>query len=290
MAIVSSPASSTRRSRGLFRRVTTSKTGWILALVVFAIAALGPFIAPNSPTAIVSTPFALPDSSYPLGTDFLGRDVLSRVLNGGRTVLLVAICATVISYTFGIAIGLLAGFRRGPLDAVLMRSADVVIAFPPLIFVLLLIAGLGSSVPLLIGGIAITLIPNIARVVRAATLETSVRSYVEAAVVRGERTRTILRIEILPNIVPPILADAGIRFTGAILLAAALSFVGLGLQPPAADWALMISENRSGLSLNYWAVAVPAALIALLTIAGNLIADGIARSLGVSVERQRVRA
>jgi peptide/nickel transport system permease protein len=147
---------------------------------------------------------------------------------------------------------------------------------------LVLITGVGTSKAGLVIGIAVVQAPLVARLVRTATLEQSVRGFVEAAVARGEGTAAILRREILPNIVAPITADAGLRFTYSIILVASVNFLGLGLQPPAADWGLMVSENRGGLTLNPYAVLSPALLIALLTIAINLTGDAIARSLGVS--------
>jgi peptide/nickel transport system permease protein len=140
----------------------------------------------------------------------------------------------------------------------------------------------------LVLGVAVVQLPLVARIIRAATLEQSVRGFVEAAVARGESTAAILRREILPNIVGPIMADAGLRFTYAIILVASVNFLGLGLQPPAADWALIISENRNGLTLNPYVILVPAALIGLLTISVNLVGDSIARSLGISTARRRL--
>jgi ABC-type dipeptide/oligopeptide/nickel transport system permease subunit len=137
-------------------------------------------------------------------------------------------------------------------------------------------------VEILVIGVAIVQLPGIARLVRTVTIEVSVRGYVEAAVARGERAAAILRREVLPNIAPAVIADGGIRFTFSVLLIAAANFLGIGLQPPAADWGLMISENREYITLNPWGVAVPAALIGLLTIGINLMGDSIARSLGRS--------
>ena len=173
------------------------------------------------------------------------------------------------------------------LDPLLMRGVDVLISFPALIFILVLVTGAGQSKAALVAGVATIQAPLIARIVRTATLEQSVRGFVEAAVARGESTFAILRREILPNIVGPIAADFGLRFTYSIILVASVNFFGLGLQPPDADWALIISENRDGLSLNPWVILVPAALIALLTISLNLVGDAIARSLGRSASEAR---
>jgi ABC-type dipeptide/oligopeptide/nickel transport system permease subunit len=256
----------------------------ILAVVV-GIALFGPFFAPEPPDRPVGVPFDRPSGEALLGTDFLGRDVLSRLLWGGRSVLGLAGLATLLAYAGGTAIGLAAGYSRSLLDPLLMRSADVLLSFPALLFMLVLVTGAGTSRATLVIGVAVVQMPLVARLVRTATLEQSVRGFVEAAVARGERTTAILRREILPNILSPITADAGLRFTYSIILVASVNFLGLGLQPPAADWGLLISENRSGLTLNPYAVLAPALLIALLTISVNLTGDAIARSLGVSTAR-----
>jgi peptide/nickel transport system permease protein len=271
-----------------FVRTPTGLVGTVLLAAVVGVAVLGPFFAPYPPDEPVGVPFSGPSEVPPFGTDFLGRDVLSRVLWGGRSVLALAGLATLLAYAGGIVIGLAAGYSRSLLDPLLMRAADVMLSFPALLFLLVLVTGAGTSKAVLVGGVALVQMPLVARIVRAATLEQSVRGFVEAAVARGERTSAILRREILPNIAGPIAADIGLRFTYAIILVASVNFLGLGLQPPAADWALIISENRSGLTLNPYVILVPAALISLLTISVNLVGDAIARSLGISTARRRL--
>ncbi len=253
-----------------------------MCFVVFAIAFLGPFLVRQSPTAIVG--FPLEPGTGLLGTDFLGRDVLSRILVGGRGVILLALVSTFAGYLLGAVVGLAAGYSRSGLDTSLMRVMDILLGFPPLLFVLVIAAGLGHSWVGLVLAVAVIQLPSIARVVRGATLGQVGRPFVEAAVARGEHTSSILRREILPNIARPMLADAGLRLTWSILLIAAVSFLGLGDQPPASNWALMIAENRTGLALQPWPVVVPAILIALLTIGINLLADGVTASLGESSE------
>jgi ABC-type dipeptide/oligopeptide/nickel transport system permease subunit len=260
----------------------------VLLAAVVAVALFGPLFAPYAPDEPVGVPFSGPAEGTPFGTDFLGRDVLSRVLWGGRSVLALAGLATLLAYAGGIVIGLVAGYSRSLIDPVLMRTADVMLSFPALLFLLVLVTGAGTSKAVLVLGVALVQMPLIARIVRAATLEQSVRGFVEAAVARGERTAAILRREILPNIAGPIAADVGLRFTYAIILVASVNFLGLGLQPPAADWALIISENRGGLTLNPYVILVPAAFISLLTISVNLVGDAIARSLGISTARRRL--
>jgi peptide/nickel transport system permease protein len=271
-----------------FVRTPTGLVGTVLLTAVVLLALLGPLFAPYPPDEPVGVPFSGPSEDYPFGTDFLGRDVLSRVLWGGRSVLALAGLATVLAYAGGIVIGLAAGYSRSLLDPVLMRAADVMLSFPALLFLLVLVTGAGTSKTVLVAGVALVQMPLVARIVRTATLEQSVRGFVEAAVARGERTSAILRREILPNIAGPIAADVGLRFTYAIILVASVNFLGLGLQPPAADWALIISENRGGLTLNPYVILVPAALISLLTISVNLVGDAIAQSLGISTARRRL--
>jgi peptide/nickel transport system permease protein len=271
-----------------FVRSDSGRIGLAGTLLVLALVVVGPFFAPHDPAAIAGVPYTRPDGDFLLGTDALGRDVLSRVVWGGRSIVGLSLLATALAYVVGTTIGLVAGYSRTILDAVLMRAMDVLLAVPPLLFLLVLATGAGRSKAVLVTGVATVHVPSIARIVRTATQEVSTRGYVEAAVARGEHTAAVLRREILPNILGPVLADAGVRLTGSIIILAAVNFLGLGLQPPAADWALMISENRDGITLQPWAVAAPALLIAFLTIAVNIMADAIARSLGTSTELKRV--
>jgi peptide/nickel transport system permease protein len=277
-----------RWPRFRFARSASAWIGLVLGGLVVGIALFGPFFAPHSPSEIAGIPYQTPTGKFLLGTDFLGRDVLSRVLWGGRTVIGLAGAATVLAYAVGGTIGLTAGYARSALDPLLMRTMDILLAFPPIIFLLVLATGAGPSSWALIIGVATTHVPGIARIVRAATLGVSVRGFTEAAMARGERTLFILGREILPNILGTIFADVGIRLTGSILLIASVNFLGLGLQPPRADWALMISENRLALTIQPWSVAVPAVLIAALTISANLVADAVARGLGRSLEKAGV--
>jgi len=273
-----------RRGRLRFLHFWTARVGLGMLIIIVLIALLGPVFAPHSPTAIVGAPYGGPSSATPLGTDFLGRDVLSRVLYGGRTLLGLALLATLVGYTIGLPAGLLAGYRRRWMEFGIMRVVDVLLAFPPLLFVLVVAAGTTENIWALVVAVGIIISPGLTRIVRAAVLDISQRSYVEAAVARGESTPRILRREIVPNIMGVLLADVGLRLTYSILLIAAMNFLGLGLQPPKADWALMISENRVGISLQPWAVFVPAILIGTVTLSINFVADGIARSLGTSIE------
>jgi peptide/nickel transport system permease protein len=265
-----------------FLRSTSGSIGVTIVLFVVFVALFGRYVAPHDPNSPVGTPLASPSSGALLGTDDLGRDVFSRLLYGGRSVLGLAFAATLVAYVIGLGVGLVAGYSRSKIDPILMRTVDVMLAFPPLLFLLVLITGAGTGTGVLIVGVAASQAPGISRIVRTATLEISVRGYVEAAVALGERAIAVIVREVLPNILAPVLVDAGLRFTYSILIIASVNFLGLGLQPPKSDWALMISENRQYISLNSWAVLAPAAMIALLTIGINLTGDAIARSLGRS--------
>ena len=276
-----------RLGRPRVLRTRQGIVGLVLLGFVVGVALIGPLVAPHPLDAPIGlgVPGAAPSAVAPLGTDYLGRDVLSRVLHGGIPVLELSVLTVVLSYVVGVTLGMLAGMTRSLLDPVLMRAVDVLLTFPPLLLLLVLIAGAGSSFFVLVAGIVFVIFPGVVRVVRTATLEVSATSYIEAAVARGERPLAIMRREILPNITPAILADAGVRFSWAIILAASVNFLGLGSQPPAANWGLMVAENRSIIYSNIWSVAVPAAMLGLLAISVNLLGDALARTLDRSGAR-----
>jgi len=272
-----------RRCRGLrFASSWWVRVWMVIGLLILGVALIGPYISPYSATELAGTSYAPPSEQFWLGTDALGRDVLSRVLWGGRTIIGLALASTLLAYLCGGAIGLVAAYRGGLADSVSMRFMDVLLTFPALLFLLLLAYGLGPGPGTIVAGVAVVQVPGIARLVRSAALEVSVRGYVEAAVARGEKTHAILVREIVPNIASTVAADAGARFTGSFLAIASLNFLGLGLQPPASDWATMIAENRSFVSIQPWAVASPAILAAAFTIAVNIAGDAYARGLGRS--------
>lgn len=271
-----------RRSARLSRR----NAGWGMALgaalAAFAVlmSLLGPLLAPYSPTASVGVPGIAAGGGHLLGLDMQGRDVLTRVLYGGRSTLLLGAAATLCTYLIGIAIGLLAGFVDNVVDSLLMRAMDVLLSIPALLVMLLMATGLGSSPTVLVLGAVLVLAPGVSRIVRAATQDVAGRGYVEAAVARGERTATVLRREILPNIASPIIADLGIRFSWSIILIASVNFLGLGIRPPTPDWGVMISENRVIIPTNPMAVVAPSLMLAVLVVAVNLLGDGLVRRFG----------
>lgn len=275
-------AAEPRSGRLRFLSTRQGMIGLAIFVGVVGLALVGPLGAPHSITATIGAPGQPPGHGAVLGTDYLGRDVLSRVLHGGFAVLSLSFGTIALTYLLGITLGMVAGMSRSLVDPLIMRSVDIFMVFPPLLLLLLLITGAGYGSFVLMVGLVLVLFPGVVRLVRTATLEISRTGYVEAAFGRGERIPAILRREILPNIAPAILADLGTRFSAAIILAASVNFLGLGTQPPAANWGLMVAENREIISTNIWSVLVPAALLALLAVSVNLLGDAYVRTLGRS--------
>jgi peptide/nickel transport system permease protein len=265
-------------------RQLRTKIGLTLVLLLAGVAVVGPLFAPDAPAAFAGAPYAHPSSHALLGTDNLGRDVLSRFLWGGRSILGLSVAATAIGLFLGVSIGLIAAYSRGPVDDVLMRGMDVILAFPSIVLALVAVATVGPKLWLLTLVVGLTTMPRVARVTRGASLEIVERDYVHAAQAMGEPRGRILTGEILPNITSPLLVEASLRLTYAIGLIAGLSFLGFGLQPPNADWGLMINENRQGLTVQPWGVVMPVVAIALLTIGTSMIGDGVARA-SAGIER-----
>ena len=210
-----------------FVRTGRGVVGLAILGFVVAVALFGPFFAPHHPSDILGAPGSPPSGSFPLGTDYLGHDVLSRVLWGGRSVLWLSLAATTLSFALGMAIGGIAGYSRSIVDPVLMRLVDVVLSFPPLLLFILVVTSVGNSYPMIIVTIAVILAPGIARIVYSATREASVRGYTEAAITRGERTGAILLREILPNILGPVIANLGLTVTFSVLLVGSGNLPGL---------------------------------------------------------------
>ena len=239
-------------------------------------ALLGPFVVPAwtgyGPNSFAGKPF----QPGVFGTDNLGRDVLSRFLEGGWRLLLYSALATVLGVGIGAVLGMLAAFRRGWLDAVIMRSGDVLLAIPQLVFALLAITVLGPQGWVLVLVIGITHAPRVARVIRSATAGVVAEDYVLASQMYAVPQWKILGRDVVPNIMGPLMVEVGLRLTYSIGAVASLSFLGLGMQPPTPDWGLMINENRIALSLQPWGVLLPVIAIAVLTVGTNLLADAVA--------------
>lgn len=278
---VGAASESTARSTVLTRfwAQRQAKVGVVLTALVVAVALLGPLLLPwatgHTATAFADRPFQLTGL---FGTDDLGRDVLSRFLAGGTSLILYSVLATALGLFLGMLFGMIAAYTGGRPDSLLMRANDVLLAIPQLVFALLAITVLGPEPWVLVTVIAITHAPRIARVTRSAALDVINEDYIRAAEMYAVPRMRILFREILPNITGPLTVEAGLRLTYSIAAIASLSFLGLGMQPPAADWGLMINENRIALSLQPWGVMLPVLAIAVLTIGTNLIADSVARA------------
>jgi peptide/nickel transport system permease protein len=258
---------------------TRTRVGLALAGGVIGLALIGPYLAPHSTTEFVGAPFAPPSSHTPFGTDSVGHDVLSRFLAGGQNVLLLAVLATVITIVGGTIVALIAGYSVRAGDEVLMRGMDLLLAFPPIVLALMCVSVVGPAAWLIVLVVGISQLPQTARVVRAAVVQVRDLDFVKYAEAVGLPRRRILWNQMLPNVTAPLMVEIGIRLTFAIGLIASLDYLGLGVQPPKADWGLMIQENQSGLIVTYWPVLIPVLAIAVLTIGTNLVTDGIARSV-----------
>ncbi|MBB4279080.1 ABC transporter permease [Rhizobium mongolense] len=241
--------------------------------IAFIFAALAPWIAPYGETQVVGDVWQLPDDQYIFGLDNLGRDILSRLIYGARTTLLVSSAATIISFSLGIILSFTAAVSRGIVDTVFSRFNDLMMSIPTLIFALVVLAVLPQNMIVLILVMAILDSTRVYRLGRAVALDVAVMEFVEAAKLRGEGKLWIIFREILPNTLSPLLAEFGLRFAFSILFLSTLSFLGLGIQPPAADWGGMVKDNKDGIIFGISAALVPGTAIAVLAVCVNLVVD-----------------
>lgn len=266
------------------RRLQLSAGAWIGAgIVIFwiVIAIIGPWIAPYDQGALVSDDIFDPiGSQFLLGSDYLGRDLLSRLLTGARTTIGLAVVATALAIIIGASLGLFAAATGGWIDMVLSRFVDALLSIPSLMFGLVIVAAIGSSIPVLLFAAALAYAPGHFRFARALGMDLNVMDFVEVARARGESAWWIVGNEILPNAFMPLLTDFGLRFVFIILFLSGMSFLGLGVQPPDADWGSMVRENLSGLSYGGAGALVPATAIASLAIGVNLVVDSLSARAG----------
>ncbi|WMY10715.1 ABC transporter permease [Paraburkholderia phenoliruptrix] len=252
--------------------------GLVIVLFWLLVAFVGPLVAPYKGGALTSTEiFGRYSAAYPLGTDYLGRDMLSRILYGARYTVGLALAAAMLASTVGTFFGLLAAVSGRWVDEVLSRLFDALISIPSKVLALVVIAAFGSSIPMLTTVAALAYIPGAFRISRSLALNLMGLEYVQVARARGEGLLYIARVEVLPNMIHPMLADFGLRFVFIVLLLSGLSFLGLGVQPPNADWGSLVRENIGGLSEGAPAVLMPAVAIATLTIGMNLLIDNLRR-------------
>ena len=276
-----------RRRRSLAERswIVLKKappTAWFGMIVFFCymfVALFAPWLAPFCEAEIFPVPFALWDEIHVFGTDQIGRDILSRLIYGARNTMGIALLTTLLSFLIGGALGLIAAIDRGLIDQTLGRAMDVLMAIPSLIFALILLSIFGSTVTSLIIIIAVLDSTRVFRLTRSVAVGVVVMDYVEVARLRGEGLGWVMRREILPNVMPPLIAEFGLRFCFVFLTIAALSFLGLGIQPPTADWGSMVRENANLIQFAAYDIKaaltplLPATTIALLTIAVNFMVD-----------------
>jgi len=269
-------------------RPTMNAAAWIGVVVVgfwILIALVGSSLAPFEEGKLVTTFGYGPAGKITLlGSDYIGRDVFSRLLIGARLTLALALITTVFAFVVGLVLGFAAALSSGWLDTVLSRGIDALLAFPSIILALVAITALGSSIPVLVAVVGLIEATRVFRLARALAVDLSVTEFVEVARARGEGTWWIMRAEILPNTLFPLATEFGMRFTFTILLLSALSFLGLGVQPPLADWGAMVRENISGLLRGSMAPLAPAAAISSLTIGVNLIVDSFVRDYGAKAD------
>jgi len=264
-----------RQTFAVMRANPLGGLGGALVLVLLVVGVLAPLIAPHTINEFVSAPNQSPSSSYPFGTDRIGRDIFSRVINGARISLLVGFVAVSLGTLSGLVIGITSGYKGGAIDTMIQRSVDVAIAFPQLILLLILVRLLGPSIKNVIFAISLGIIPNVARVVRGATLAEKNNVYVEAARSMGASDLRILFRHLVPNIAPLGIVVATTLLGGAILAEAALSFLGLGIPPPNPSWGADISDARRTFPINTWTAFFPGLAISLTVLGFNLLGDAL---------------
>ena len=251
----------------------SARIGLAMVLLNVFAAVFAPYIAPYSETEIVGDVWMPMSTDHLLGTDHLGRDLFTRLLYGARNTIAIAFITTMFSFVVGTILGFFAATLGGWTDLTLSRLIDILMAFPTLIFALIALSVVGTSVASLIVIIALLDSTRVYRLSRAVAMDIAVMEYVEAARLRGEKIWWLMRQEVLPNAMPPLVAEFGLRFCFVFLFIAALSFLGLGIQPPTADWGGMVRENAGAITFGIFIPLWPAGAIAFLTVGVNLIVD-----------------
>jgi dipeptide transport system permease protein len=266
--------------------------GLVVITAMVLIAILAPLIAPHSPILTNNQAFLKPPAwqaggswTYPLGTDAIGRDMLSRLMWGARLSLLIGICVVIISIIFGTTLGLVAGFFRGMTEIVIMRIMDIILTLPSLLLAIVVVAILGPGIVNAMLAIAVVALPYYVRVTRAAVISEVSRDYVTAAKVSGAGKLRLMFKEVLPNCAAPLIVQASLGISTAILDAAALGFLGLGAQPPSPEWGTMLADAREFVLRAWWVVTFPGLMILIAVLAFNLFGDGLRDALDPKLKR-----
>lgn len=270
-------------SEGLGRMLRSPQgaLGLLIIGLILIVVAFGPWLAPYDPEAMAPLMrYKPPSPQFWLGTDQYGRDILSRLLTGARATVVMAVLATALGTLVGAIVGTVSAFLGGGSDEAIMRTVDAIMSIPSLLLALLIVNLLGTSSLNALLAIAIAFAPGMARVTRSVALAVRKQDYVNAAIARGESAAFIVGREMLPNVVAPIIVEMTIRVAFAVMLFATLSFLGLGAQPPASEWGLMVSEARRFMHLSPWMILWPSLAIALVAIGFNLLGDGLRDGLG----------
>lgn len=272
--------------RRQFVRNRAAVVGLFLILLFVIAAVAAPFVAPYDPAAISpANSLQGPSAAHWLGTDELGRDVLTRILLGARITLLITIGAVALALVFGTSLGLIAGFYGAKVDTLIMRAVDVLMSMPGFLLAIGIIAALGVGTTNVILAVGVYSIPAFARIARGSTLSAKAEEYVTAARAMGGTNRRIILHHLLPNIMPPLIVQTSLRLATAILMASGLSFLGLGPQPPTPEWGAMLSAGRDYMTSAPLLVAFPGLAILLVTLSFNLVGDGLRDSLDPRLKR-----
>jgi peptide/nickel transport system permease protein len=270
-------------------RLWRTRIGLVIVVVLVALALFGRYIAPYAESKGVGLPNKPPGKTRlptVFGSGYKGQDVWTRFLYGGRPILIAAILTTALALILGTLIGLVAAYNRGKLDDFLMRAMDVILALPQIIAALVVLSMFGATTTIIVLTVAVSTTPRIARVVRGSAVSIVERDFVSAAESLGESRTRILFSELLPNVTAPLLVEANLRLTFSIGVIAGIGFLGFTPDPSAANWGLMIYQNKGGIVPNHWGVTLPVAAIALLTIATGMMGDGFSRAAG-GIDRAR---
>ena len=269
--------------RRLLRRPLTV-VGAVIVLIFVVTAVIGVFVTPHAPDELIYTAvLAPPTANYPFGTDDLGRDILSRIIAGAHISLTVGVVAIGLAMLVGTTLGLLAGYLGGWTDAVIMRLMDIMLAFPDILLAIVIIAILGPGLPNVVIAVGIGAVPVYTRTVRAAVLSVREQEFVEAAHALGLSPWRIMRVHILRNVAAPIIVLATLGVGLAILIAAGLSFIGIGAQPPTPEWGDMLNEAQNYLQQAWWMAVFPGSAITLTVIGLNLLGDGLRELLDPTI-------
>ena len=291
-APTATPPHPVREFWGYFSANHGAVAGLVVIIVVVLVALLADVIAPHSPY-ITDTSIALKPPfwqeggslAYPLGTDAIGRDILSRLIHGARLSLAIGIAVVALSILVGIVLGLLAGFFRGVVEIVIMRVMDIILTLPSLLLAIVIVAILGPGLMNAMLAVALVILPHYVRITRAAVMAERSKDYVTAARVSGAGTARLMFREVLPNCTAPLIVQASLGVSTAILDAAALGFLGLGAQPPASEWGTMLADAREFVLRAWWVVTFPGLAILITVLAFNLLGDGLRDALDPKLKR-----